>query len=50
MRQLYEELPDPRLSNPDLPDNLRDFIIRSTRKDPAERYAGIAQGIEDLES
>ncbi len=50
MKQLYEETPDPRLSNPDLPDNLRDFILRSTRKDPAERYSSIAQGMKVLES
>jgi serine/threonine protein kinase len=50
MKQLYEDTPDPRLSNPDMPEDLRNFILRATRKDPAERYAGIAQGISDLES
>ncbi|MFH1117863.1 MAG: protein kinase [Pseudomonadota bacterium] len=49
LRQLYEDVPDPRKANPELPDNLRNFVLRATRKDPAERYADVQQGIGDLE-
>ncbi len=49
LRQLYEDIPDPRQANPELPDNLRNFILRATRKDPAERYADIQQGLRDLQ-
>ncbi|MDQ7781927.1 MAG: protein kinase [Desulfomonilaceae bacterium] len=48
MRQLYEKIPDPRLAEPDLPDDLRNFILRATRKDPAHRYPSILQGIKEL--
>ena len=49
-KKLEEEIPDPRLYNSDLPDNLRNFILHATRKDPSERYSDITQGIKVLES
>ena len=49
-RKLCEEIPDPRLANPAVPDNLRNFIRRASRKDPADRYPSIVQGIKELKS
>jgi eukaryotic-like serine/threonine-protein kinase len=48
-RHLYEDIPDPRLLVPDLPDELYAFLIKSARKDPADRYQSIREIIRDLE-
>ena len=48
--RLGEDFPDPRLLVPDLPDELHTFIVRSTQRDPADRYRSIAQALLDLES
>jgi eukaryotic-like serine/threonine-protein kinase len=45
---LYEDLPDPRLLVPDLPDELYRFLINSTRKDPTQRPQSMSEIIHDL--
>jgi serine/threonine protein kinase len=46
--QLHDEAPDPALLIPDLPQELRTFIYRATRKNPMDRYQSIAQIVEEL--
>jgi len=46
---LDEDVPDPRTLIPDLPDELCDFIIGATQKDPAARYKSISQALLGLE-
>jgi eukaryotic-like serine/threonine-protein kinase len=48
-RHLYENIPDPRLLIPDLPDELYSFLMKSTRKDPARRYQSVREIIHDIE-
>jgi len=36
---LHTPMPDPRLVEPDIPDDLAEFIMRATAKSPRERYA-----------
>jgi hypothetical protein len=38
---LHEDAPDPRLSNPDLPDEIASFLSMSIRRNPAERLHDI---------
>lgn len=45
---LHEDIPDPRTLIPDLPDELYNFLIRATRKDPAARYQNTWQIVNDL--
>jgi eukaryotic-like serine/threonine-protein kinase len=47
-RHLYEDIPDPRLVVPDLPEELTTFLFKSTRKDPAARYQTMREIIRDL--
>ncbi|MEW6571341.1 MAG: protein kinase [Nitrospirota bacterium] len=44
-----EEIPDPHLSVPDLPDELCRFLKKSTRKNPAERYNDISEIVKEIE-
>lgn len=46
--QLMDSTPDPRKINPNVPDELADFILKATRKDPAARYGDIPQVIQEL--
>lgn len=45
---LSEDAPDPRLLVPNLPDELSNFILGSTRKDPTERFKNISQILNEL--
>ena len=45
---LNEDIPDPRTLIPDLPDEIYNFLIRATNRDPAARYRNISQIIHDL--
>jgi len=45
---LHEDIPDPRTLIPDLPDELHNFLMRATRKDPAARYKNMWQILHDL--
>ncbi len=45
---LREDIPDPRTLVPGLPDELRSFLIRATRKDPGARYKNIWQIVGEL--
>lgn len=47
--QLQEDAADPATLVPDLPDELRNFVMRATKKDPAERYGSIAEALRDLD-
>ena len=46
--RLREDIPDPRAFVPDLPEELCDFVIRSTQRDPNERYKSISEAMDDL--
>jgi tRNA A-37 threonylcarbamoyl transferase component Bud32 len=43
-----EDAPDPRVLVPDLPDELSNFIVRSTRRNPEDRPRTVTEGIEEL--
>jgi eukaryotic-like serine/threonine-protein kinase len=43
-----EEVPDPALLAPDLPGEVREFILRATQKDPAKRFGGVSEVLELL--
>jgi serine/threonine protein kinase len=45
---LHEDVPDPHTLIPDLPDELYNFLMRATRKDPAERYKNMWEILNDL--
>lgn len=45
---LQQDVPDPRESNRDLPEEMRDFILRATRKDPSSRYQSVEQALSEL--
>ncbi|MCP4631126.1 MAG: protein kinase [bacterium] len=46
---LSHNIPDPARIVPDLPELLRDFIMKAGRCNPAERYQNMAEAIEDLQ-
>jgi serine/threonine protein kinase len=46
--RLREDIPDPRTFVPDLPEELCDFVIRSTQRDPNARYKSISEAMDDL--
>jgi eukaryotic-like serine/threonine-protein kinase len=45
---LYEDVPDPRAGLPDLPDELYKFLMRSTKKNPEDRYQNIDEIVHDV--
>jgi serine/threonine protein kinase len=45
---LQEEVPDPRLLSPDLPDELSIFLTKSTQKDPDTRYQSVSQILNEI--
>jgi len=47
--QLHEEIPNPRQFVPDLPDEVCAFLLKATRKDPAERYQNMGEIIYELQ-
>jgi serine/threonine-protein kinase len=42
-KHVAEETPDPKWKVPDVPDDLREFILKSTAKRPEDRYATCAE-------
>jgi serine/threonine protein kinase len=46
---LNQDIPDPAQLVPDLPAELRDFIIKACRRDPAKRYQNVAEALEELQ-
>lgn len=47
---LRENIPDPADKRPDIPGELRTFIITACRRDPDERYQGFSPALHDLQS
>jgi serine/threonine protein kinase len=47
---LRENIPDPADKRPDIPGELRTFIITACRRDPDERYPGFSPALHDLQS
>jgi len=45
---LNSDIPDPKKLRPNLPELLREFILKCCRRDPAERYQNITQALEVL--
>jgi predicted Ser/Thr protein kinase len=45
---LNEDLPDTHTTIKDLPDELHNFLMRTVRKDPAERYGNISGALREL--
>jgi Tfp pilus assembly protein PilZ len=45
---LQQDIPDPRESVPDLPDELINVILRCTKKEPSKRYQRIQDIIDEL--
>jgi len=46
---VHEDVPDPRVLVPDLPDEVHRFIRRATERDPAARYQGAGEALRDLQ-
>lgn len=45
---LNSDITDPKELRPNLPDLLREFILKCCRRDPEERYQNISQALENL--
>lgn len=43
-----QEIPDPAVKVPNLPEPLRKFILTACRRDPAQRYPNMSAALEDL--
>ncbi|MCU6795267.1 Stk1 family PASTA domain-containing Ser/Thr kinase [Paenibacillus sp. WQ 127069] len=50
LKHLQENVEDPRLVNPLIPQSVENVILRAVRKDPSDRYSSASQMLEDLES
>ena len=48
-RHLKEDIPDPRNQKPDMPDEFRTAIMKSTGRNPAERYQNISDLMRELQ-
>jgi len=46
--QFEKEIPDPKTLVPDLPGELREFLLRATKRDPARRYPSVDAALDDL--
>jgi predicted Ser/Thr protein kinase len=46
---LHEDVPNPRTLAPHLPNELGNFVVRATRRDPSARYGSILEALHDLE-
>lgn len=46
---LHEDVPDPRVLVPDLPDDVHRFIRRATERDPAARYKSAGEALRELQ-
>ncbi|MBU0729996.1 MAG: protein kinase [Proteobacteria bacterium] len=49
-KRLREEIPDPKEERPDIPEALRNFILRACRNNPDERYQTMGEAMKELES
>jgi len=47
--QLDQDIPDPQSLVPDLPIEMRGFLLRSTRRKKSERYRSVAEILSELE-
>ncbi|MBE0426664.1 MAG: protein kinase [Nitrospirae bacterium] len=45
---LREDIPDTRVTIEDLPDELHNFLMRTIRKDPSERYRNVTEALKEL--
>ncbi len=45
---LHQDIPDPAERVPDLPEELRRFIMKASRTDPARRYQNIGEVLEEI--
>jgi eukaryotic-like serine/threonine-protein kinase len=46
---MKEEVPDPRNERPDIPDELVNAIMKSARRNPAERFRNISELVRELQ-
>ena len=46
---VHEDIPDPRLAAPDVPDELSRFIMRATKRKATERYSSVQEVIRELQ-
>ncbi len=46
--QLYEEIPDPRDTVPEIPDELCRFISKATQKSPNDRFQSVSEATNEL--
>jgi serine/threonine protein kinase len=44
-----KNVPDPRRLVPDLPEEMSDFILRATKRNPADRYENVPQILSELQ-
>jgi CRP-like cAMP-binding protein len=44
-----QDIPDPAESVVDLPEAMRNFILKACRRDPADRYRSVGEALEDLQ-
>ncbi len=49
-KHINAPLPDPVLTVPDLPEDLREFILRATQKEPDDRFASCAEAASFLKA
>jgi serine/threonine protein kinase len=49
LKHLNQPLPSPRSLNPDLPEGLERVILKSTAKDPGDRFGSVAEMTEALD-
>ncbi|MBU5672891.1 Stk1 family PASTA domain-containing Ser/Thr kinase [Paenibacillus brevis] len=50
LKHLQEQFEDPRLINPMIPQSVENIILKSMRKNPAERYQSAKEMLRDLET
>jgi len=50
LKHLQEDFEEPRAVNPLIPQSVENVIVRSMRKNPAERYASAHEMLQDLET
>ena len=48
-RHLKEDIPDPRNERPDIPDELVNAVMKSARRNPAERYRNVSDLMRELQ-
>lgn len=50
LKHLQEQVTDPRLSNPMIPQSVENIILKALRKNPDERYQSAKEMLKDLET